>query len=187
MDTDNAGFANRLDLLERQLRRTRLIAAVAGIGLLATWITGAVWQAAPQRQDIVRAKVLIIEDADGRDRIVLGAPMPDGRQVTGLKILSPEGAEQFGLSLKADGAMGMGFDAKPGVGSQANRERLNLGVTPKGQGWIRYLDNQTRVRLYLQLDSAGAPALQFWDWPDAQRIIIRELGYPGEKTFEWKR
>jgi hypothetical protein len=113
--------------------------------------------------------------------------MPDGRQYVGMQVLSPEGAEQFGLSLNVDGAVGMGFDVKPGVGNPANRERLNMGVTATGQGWIRYLDNQTRARLRMALDSTDSPVVQFLDWPDDQRILVRQLGYAGETSLEWKR
>ena len=113
--------------------------------------------------------------------------MPDPRQYVGMKILNAEGAEQFGLSLKADGGVSMGFDAKPDVGDQRNRERLNMGVTASGQGWIRYLDNQTRARLRIALDSLDAPSLQFLDWPDERRIIVRQLGFAGDTSLEWKR
>jgi len=113
--------------------------------------------------------------------------MPDPRQYVGMKILNAEGAEQFGLSLKADGGVSMGFDAKPGVGDQRNRERFNMGVTASGQGWIRYLDNQTRARLRIALDSLDAPSLQFLDWPDERRITVRQLGFAGDTSLEWKR
>ncbi len=81
----------------------------------------------------------------------------------------------------------MGFDTKPGVGDPRNRERLNMGVTASGQGWIRYLDNRTRARLRLGLDSADTPALQFLDWPDDQRITVRQLAFSGDSTLTWKR
>jgi hypothetical protein len=160
------------------------VAAIAPLGLAVTWLLGASPQA---RQDVLRARVFIVEDAQGRERIVLGAPMPDGRQYVGMKILSEDGAEQFGLGLKLDGAVSMGFDAKPGVGDQRNRERLNMGVTASGQGWIRYLDNRTRARLRIALDSADGPAVQFLDWPDDQRIVVRQLGFSGDTILQWKQ
>jgi hypothetical protein len=119
----------RLAGVERALRRTRLLAGAAVIGLLTTWVGGAAWQAVPQDQDRVQTKLLIIQDNEGRDRIVLGAPMPDGRDYVGMKILNADGAEQFGLGLKTDGGVSMGFDTRPGVGNPGNRERLNMGVT----------------------------------------------------------
>jgi len=186
MDSGFSLLAARIEQLERAVRRTRLVASGAGIALLGTWLLGAA-STSQGRQDVLRAKTFIVEDDQGRERIVLGAPMPDGRQYVGMKILNMEGAEQFGLGLKPDGSVGMGFDTKPGVGDPRNRERLNMGVTASGQGWIRYLDNRTRARLRLALDSTDSPVLQFLNWPDEQRLLVRQLGFPGDTTLEWKR
>jgi hypothetical protein len=187
MSSDVANLTARLERLERAMLRTRLFAAAAGVGLLATWLTGAAPLQEPERRQTIRTRHLVIEDAQGRDRIVLGAPMPDARQVVGMKILDSAGAEQFGLALKPDGSVGMGFDVRPGVGNPANRERLNLGVTATGQGWIRYLDNQTRARLWVRLDSTDTPWVQFLDWPDDTRILVRQIGFAGERTVERRR
>ncbi len=187
MRNDATHLVARLDRLERTAGRTRVFAAVAGIGLLATWVAAAARQQEPVRQDVIRARLLVIEDERGRDRLVLGAPMPDGRQHTGMKILNPDGVEQFAVSLKPDGSVGMGFDTRPGVGDPRNRERLNMGVTTTGQGWIRFLDNRTRARMFVTLDSADVPWVQFLDWPDDQRILVRQIGFSGEVTLEWNR
>jgi hypothetical protein len=81
----------------------------------------------------------------------------------------------------------MGFDTRPGVGNPGNRERLNMGVTAAGQGWIRYLDNETRARIFLRLDDGDRPVLQFLDWADDQRILVRQIQFSGEQTLEWER
>ncbi|MFN2563385.1 MAG: hypothetical protein ABR499_00065 [Gemmatimonadaceae bacterium] len=187
MSPNSTNLTARVERLERTMLRTRLFAAAAGIGLFGTWLTGAApWQV-PQRQQAIRTTHLVIEDAQGRDRIVLGAPMPDRRQYVGMKILNADGAEQFGLGLKPDGSVGMGFDVRPGVGNPANRERLNLGVTARGQGWIRYLDNETRARLWVRLDSTDTPWVQFLEWPSDKRIVARQIGFAGDTTVEWRR
>jgi hypothetical protein len=186
MNSDFSLFTARITQLEREVRRMRFVALLAGIALLSTWLLGAASSSSGQ-QSVLRAKTFIVEDAQGRERIVLGAPMPDGRQYVGMKILNQDGAEQFGLGLKPGGSVSMGFDTKPGIGDPRNRERLNMGVTASGQGWIRYLDNRTRARLRLALDSADTPALQFLDWPDDQRIAVRQLGFSGDTTLNWKR
>ena len=184
---ENPDLLTRISQLERGLRRTRLFASLALTGLLATWLVGAA-PGASEGDDVIRARVVIVEDEEGRDRIVLGAPMPDGRQVVGMKILDPGGAEQFGLSLKADGAIGMGFDVQPGVGDPRNRERLNLGVTADGRGWIRYLDNRTRARMFLHLDGDDQPWLRFLEWTeDGDTITERLVGALGEETIVRER
>jgi hypothetical protein len=185
MTLDQSSLLERLERLERTVHRTRFVAITCSLTLLATWAAGATFSSQPLGQDTVRTKLLVIEDAQGRERITLGAPMPDGRQYVGMKILNPDGLEQFGLGLKLDGSVSMGFDTKGGVGNPANRERLNMGVTATGQGWIRYLDNQTRARLYARLDSADAPVVQFLDWPDDQRIMVRQIGFAGDQALQW--
>jgi hypothetical protein len=186
MPADGPILSARIERLERSLRRTQLLAAAAGAGLLLTWLAAA-RSARSVSEDTVRTKLLIVQDSQGRDRIVFGAPMPDGRQYVGMKILDPAGAEQFGLSLNSDASVSMGFDTRPGVGDPRNRERLNMGVTAAGEGWIRYLDNQTRVRMWVRLDSTGSPTLQFLDWPDKTRIRVRQVGFRGDTILEWKR
>jgi hypothetical protein len=59
-------------------------------------------------------------------------------------------------------------------------------LPPRGQGWIRYLDNQTRARLRLALDSDDIPSLQILDWPGNSRILVRELRFQGDTVLEWK-
>lgn len=174
--TDPTNWTERVEEAERTARKARLLAALALGALAATWIVGFV-SSPQQTANEVRTRVLVIEDAEGRDRMVLGAPMPDSRQVTGLKILNPDGAEQFGLALQENGEMAMGFDVQPGVGNPANRERLNLGVNPTGQGWIRFLDNQTRARMWVSLDAEDQPRVQFLDWTEDGAILARTLGY----------
>ena len=185
MASHSPGLITRLERLERSVRRLRLLAGTAGVALVATWVSGAASPRASQ-QDAVRTRLLVIADAQGHDRIVLGAPMPDGRQFVGMKILNPEGVEQFGLGLKPNGSVSMGFDTKPGVGNPANTERLNMGVTATGQGWIRYLDNDTRARMRIALDSADAPSIQLLDWPSEHRIVVREIRFAGDTTLEWQ-
>jgi hypothetical protein len=186
MNPDSSLLVARIEQLERTVRRMRFLVSAVAIGWVGTWLIGATWP--PQTgANVLRARAFIVEDAQGRERIVLGAPMPDGREYVGMKILNAEGAEQFGLGLKPDGSVGMGFDTRAGVGDSRNRERLNMGVTATGQGWIRYLDNHTRARLRLVLDSSDAPVLQLLDWPDDQRILVRQLGFGRDTILVWKR
>ncbi len=145
--SSNSGYDVRLARLERTVRRLHVVSSILGTTLLFTLFLAA--HSPVQRSDVVRTKLLVVEDSTGQERIVLGAPMPDGREYAGMKILDPTGQEQFGLGLKKDGSMSMGFDTKPGVGNPANRERLNMGVSSTGHGWIRFLDNDTKAKLLI--------------------------------------
>ncbi len=186
MTTRKGDVELRLEQLERSLRRSRRLTLAAVLILLASWTVGA-WSDDPQTQRTVRTEQLIIEDAQGRERIVLGAPMPDGRNQAGMKILDPSAAEQFGLGLTPAGATSMGFDVMLGVGNPANRERLNMGVTPDGAGSISWLDNETRARMFIRIDTAGTGLVQFLEWPDDEKIVVRQLSAAGDTTLEWVR
>ena len=62
-----------------------------------------------------------------------------------------------------------------------------MGLTATGQGWIRYLDNETKARTFIRLDSADAPQLRFLNWPDDHRVLVRQKGFAGETPLEWPR
>lgn len=63
---------SRLSQLETEARRLRLTAATMAILLMAA-VVAAFTQSQP---DIIRARGIIIEDAAGRERILIGAPIP---------------------------------------------------------------------------------------------------------------
>ena len=182
----DADLTTRIVQLEQRIQRTRIATVLLATMVVAPWVIGATSRAPAQVQDVVRTRMLVLEDSSGHARIRLGAPLPDGREEVGMQIMSPGGAEQFGLGLRQDGAVSMGFDTKPGVGNPANRERLNMGVTATGQGWIRYLDNGTRARLRIALDTADVPSVQLMSWPNDHEILVRQLGFSGDTTLAWK-
>lgn len=186
MTNEYHDVSTRLAQLENSLRRSRCLTALFVAVVIATWAVGGSADD-PMTLRTVRTEQVIIEDAQGRDRIVLAAPMPDGREQVGMKILDPNGAEQFGLGLTPDGSISMGFDAKPGVGNPANRERLNMGVSGDGSGWIRWLDNNTRARMFIRTDSSGTAMLQFLEWPDKEKIVVTQITAAGDTTLIWPR
>ncbi len=60
-----------IERLDRRIRRLNL--AVVGLGSALVLVLGA---AASQRSDVIRTKGIVIEDAQGRARILIGAPLP---------------------------------------------------------------------------------------------------------------
>jgi len=66
----------RIDELERRSRRLTGVSVVLGAALAALLVSG--FAAAPKDPDgVVHAKGLVIEDAQGRPRVLLGAPFPE--------------------------------------------------------------------------------------------------------------
>ena len=146
----------RLAGLERHVRWLRFAVGTGALALgsLAT----SAFLVRPAVSDVIRARQLVIEDAAGRDRIVLGAPVRDNFQrvspATGMVIRDTVGEERFGLSLDARGNMGLGLDAPRCTSEPCNRERINLVADAAGGSQVRLLDRQTGVaaRLYLADD-----------------------------------
>ncbi len=180
---------NRLVELEKnnRLLRTALITGLLLIvvGALAGWA-----QAHQQASgDVVRTRSLIIEDAEGRPRILLGSPIRDRQQTgntrTGIIINDADGVERFGLGLNA-GSVIMGFDAPPGKGDDRNRERITIVADGNGGAYIRFLDRKTRVPARLFLDEDNRVWLEFNDAQE-QQIVRRRLGFSGEQKLQEPR
>jgi hypothetical protein len=171
--------------LSRQVRRLQVTVAVillVGLGLLVSMDISA--------EDVrnLRARSLIIEDEAGRDRIVVGAPIPEpeGRRISpsvGLVINDENGAERFGVGLQANGRMVMGLDAPPGTGDDRNRERITLVADQKGGAYIRFLNRKTLVPGRIVLDDDDHLYLEFRGKKDG-KAIARRIGFDGEEMVE---
>ncbi|HEX8640196.1 MAG TPA: hypothetical protein VF704_03465 [Allosphingosinicella sp.] len=136
----------RIDKLERQAKKYRigLIASAAAAVLAAGAATteGAIAQASPPQ--VLRLKGLIIEDAQGRPRIVMGAPTPavTGRDrrdpLTGLVYLDENGADRLTFGAYPDPMLAAGPQPRrvPGAGilihDRDGVERGGYGVLDDG-------------------------------------------------------
>lgn len=141
---------------------------------------------------IIKARGLIIVDEKGRERIIMGAPVPDppneGKRINpahGMIILDPNGYERFGVGLMDNGQMGMGFDAPPGTGDDRNRERLHFVADPEGGAMIRFLNKKTSVPGWLRLGEDDNLYLEFIDvQKEKNKVIRRKIGMNGEEILE---
>ena len=192
MPTIGITVDDRIDVLERRIRRTQAL-AIGAVLLLAVGVLSG-WRAAPPaRVDILRARMLVLEDSSGRPRIMVGAPLPslieDGHALparTGFVILDAAGLERMGLTLKPSGSIGFGLDAPAGVGDDRNRERINLTVGRDGSAELRMLDQQTFVRSRFVLDRNNAFSLQLLDFPPGESVV-RRLTAAGDTTVRTAR
>jgi hypothetical protein len=175
---------NQMDRLEHQLRWFKIAAIV--LAVLAVVFALAPRSAAQQQPDTMRVRQLIVEDANGRPRVVLG-PLdgPGNYRRIGMRINDPNGAERFGVSYKDDGVIGLGLDAPPGTGDDRNRERINLVADEKGGAWIRFLDRRTSVVSRMYLDEQNRAWLSFTDFTQTP-AFIRRYGLTGEETVQPK-
>lgn len=172
----------RVRLLEREVRTLKVVAAATGV--LAMALAMVPRPQAQQATDALRVRQLIVEDADGRPRVVLGyLDAPGNTRRIGMRINDPRGAERFGLSFRDDGSMVMGFDAPPGAGDDRNRERINLVADEKGGAHIRFLDRRTNVVSRMYLDDQNQVWMSFSDFTRTPPLI-RRYGLGGEEVIQ---
>ena len=145
---------------------------------------------------VVRTRGVVIVDEQNRERVILGAPVPDSPREArdgkkrvnpahGMIILDPNGYERFGVGLMDNGQMGMGFDAPPGTGDDRNRERLHFVADKDGGAMIRFLNRKTSVPGWLRLGEDDKLYLEFIDvQKDKNKVIKRQLSMDGDKTVE---
>ena len=175
----------RIDRLERRLRLLEAVLALMVVMVAVSVVTLPSVTAQGQPQ-ILRARGLVIVDEQGRERIVMGSPVPDPKEgkrmdpSTGLVINDINGYERFGLGLNQDNRLIMGFDAPPGKGDDRNRERINIVTDANGGAYLRFLNRKTGVVGRLILDNNDEFYLEFLDFPQG-KVLARRIGFKGEQ------
>ena len=179
MDTQSTDA--RLGALERAVRTQRRVivalATLCGVVLIAPGFR------AQQAGEALRARSLVIEDANGRARILLGAPLPGqgtGMSRIGMRINDENGFERFGANLFEDGSMVLGLDAPRGKGDDRNRERINLIADGEGGSAMNWKDRRTGVVARMYLDTSNQVWLQFSDYTQ-NPPVQRRLGLSGDE------
>jgi hypothetical protein len=181
----------RIHRLERALRAAVWVGGSVILFLLLSFASDQ-YDEGDKEHNIIRARGISIVDEKGRERIAIGAPMPDpagyGKRTsasTGMAINDANGYERFGVGLDEAGNMQMGFDAPPGNGDPRNPERINIVADAGGGGFIRFVNKKTEVVSFLRLDENDEFCLEFLDRKTG-KIMRRQMRYSGEKTVEWK-
>jgi hypothetical protein len=138
-------------------------------------------------EELTVSKLVVVDDK-GVPRIVIGQDPPDTQRIsraTGITLYDPAGAERFGVGIMESGVVNMGFDAPVGVGNPM-RDRIGIGVGPKGDAYVMLIDNDTKVPVRLAADADGGGGVEFIDYNrDAGKVIVRRLNYSGEERHEF--
>jgi hypothetical protein len=173
-------LAARLVKLERAIHRQRIAMAVVGAVALGALLSQTI-EAQPAPTAGIRTRSLVIEDAEGRARILMGAPLPGigGEARSGIRINDPDGFERLGMNLFEDGRIVLGLDAPRGAGDDRNRERISLIADGKGGSSIVFKDRRTSVVGRIYLDSANQLWLEFADYMSTPNLY-RRMGVRGE-------
>jgi len=184
-----ANLESRLGTLEKKSKlRTRSLVLVTVVLAGTVFIAG--WSQRQTGGEVLRVRGLIVEDADGRARIILGSPIPDrnqgGNARTGIIINDASEVERLGLSLQNNGRMVMGFDAPLGKGDDRNRERVTIVADENGGAYIRFLDRRTLIPARLYLDDNNRVSLELNDIGTDQ-IIRRRIRASGDETTKEPR
>ncbi len=145
----------RLDRIERELRRWRL-GALAALSLAV--IVGTAGALAEHAKDL-RVQTLRLVDQQGKERIILTAeegipdmtfldPAGKGRLTlditedrTPVLLFSESGEEKNGLTLgfgEEEGPMLQFFDNK-------GKKRITIAAPPKGKPYLRFMDDQGKL------------------------------------------
>ncbi len=176
------------DLQELKRRVARLERSLRWAGALVVVLAAAVTIAATQAgQEVLTARGLVITDSDGRERIVIGAPMdeasPDPKLAgtVGLAVLDGEGQLQVAVGtnkplIMADGRRGprVGVDAGLTIyDPRDGRERGGMGVFDDGRANV-CLDYGTAPK------EAACMAVAAGD----QYAAVILNGTPGEDVFD---
>src|SRR5262245_56254025 len=171
----------RLARLERRLRRTQAVAALACVGLVASVTLS--WRRQADEVEHLRVRRLDVVDDAGVVRLSMGQDPKDTQRrarSAGLTVHDKTGAERGGFSTFDDGSVVLAMDAPRGVGHPMP-DRLGLGVDADGSCHVMLLDNQTRAVAKLQSDGSGGGGVQVFKWDmEAKKIHIKTATYDGE-------
>jgi hypothetical protein len=170
---------DQMNRLEHQLRWFKIAAAVLAVLAFAFALSP---RPSAQQPDVMRVRQLIVEDANGRSRVVLGPlDAPGNYRRIGMRINDPNGVERLGVAFTDSGSMVVGLDAPPGTGDDRNRERITLAADEKGGAHIRFLDRRTSVVSRMYLDEQNRAWLSFSDFTQ-KPAAIRRFGLAGEEA-----
>jgi hypothetical protein len=176
---EGQSIEERLARLERRLRLFQVICAVSVATLAAYMLRPSQVSHAAQSESsggVVRARGLIIEDIQGRPRILLGAPIPKvtGRkrqeEATGLILVGENGADRLALAASPPAPQ---FQGKPStrMGSAAGL----IVNDPEGneRGGMGVIDSDGRV-LFCGDYSVGHEAICMGVVSDIPSLTLRD-------------
>jgi len=170
----------------------RWLLGTALAGIAAAFGMGFIGQ--DPTHELLKTRTLLVVDEKGTPRVILGAPVDDkkwmgferNKPMYGLAICDANANEQIGMGVSDDGSVGLGLDAKVGVGNPGNRERINLAVRPDGSSMIRMLDNDTFLKSLWSTSKEGKSSLLFMKWATKDGKSSPEGGmtYGTESRFQ---
>lgn len=150
----------RLKSLERRNRLlTAGLVATAAMGLIAAASAGASGDRSPQVFDRIVAREIVVVDANGRERVVIAAPLPEprlagalskrGDVLSGILLFDGEGNERGGYVTGDDPSTGISLTL-----DEIGRMAVSLWAGERGSSGLRF-GNQDGNSVDLQVNPAG--------------------------------
>ena len=158
--------ASRFRLLEERLQRSERWVQLSAIGwcvtatLLLSAISTSTVHGRQTQTEQLRVRELDIVDEQGRERIVLAAPLPDpvvnGKVEKRIRVVSAgvqfkalDGTERGGIAASDDGSFMFGID------DEAGRERAHLYYIPKRGSGVYLQGENDKETVSLLLPNGG--------------------------------
>jgi hypothetical protein len=191
-------FVTRLDKLERENRRLKLIGTIALIGIMSVVMMG---QATTKKvPTVIEAERFVVRDRSGRERIILGDDMP-------ARVKLVPGSDNYGIAISNDfkwlGKEFAGFRAMRLTGHglelvQFNRSADDSGILREGgisgrvtiepKGLYLFGEDLLKSRAYLGMTKIGQPTFVLSDAAGKDRAVIGsaelETAQTGELTTQ---
>ena len=156
-DLEALDIKERLQKMEKQTRRIKVVGFVGSIVLVAALLIG---QAFPKSRT-VEAEKFILRDADGKVRAELGMK----NDLLGFVMLDKNDVCRVSIGLEpTTGSAIMGFHDKNG------QPCILLGASAGGSRMLLFKDNDGKKRAFLGLASNGMPMMVLLD--EKEKIIF---------------
>jgi hypothetical protein len=167
----------QLERLERFVRTTKALALLGLVSLMGLFVVEKYVSASTSNEKILRVRGIVIEDATGHPRLLLGSPISNqGRkrqdELTGLVLLGEDGTDRLTIGTAADVQINGKMEQRiaKGVGILLN------DITGNERGGFGFLDNG---RVTLGLDRAHGEEGAFLTVRDEDGfagVVIKDVG-----------
>jgi hypothetical protein len=158
----------RIERLEKRLKLFQVISFAAGIILAATLYVALQSQVINNISGkVLRVRGLIVEDQNGRERVLIGAPIPNvaGRkrkdEMAGVLILGENGVDRVGIAADPTPDPQIKGTVRGRIGTGAGLYVNDKDGNERGGFGFGVLDNNDRMVLGMDYPNAASEAITF--------------------------
>lgn len=191
MSAEIDALKDRLDLLERRLRRRNLwalaaLATAASIVATTSYATSERNASAVEITDEVRTRKLVVVDDQDRARVTIDQDSPEidrESRSAGLTIFDDQGRERGGIATTDDGSAVMALDSPWGVGSPM-RDRAGMKVNADGSAMMGLISNHGQFAAVLNSDGDSGRLELYRPNEDGTAFEVRTISVSDDSRTE---